>query len=502
MATKKQQQQEPRSGVTHATVPLDALRPHPRNYRQHPESQIGRLAASLARFGQVRSVVVQSGADGRYLIVAGHGLAEAAKREGYTTLEADVIPAHWTPEQVTGYLVADNESSREAEDDLTQLAAMLEEQRAAGYHLESLGFSDDDLTALLEQLADEQLTDENDTPFDAVDDEGNTPLAADASRIFSDEQVIDAAFAHFRANGMPYRKLPPFLSMQEINRLANTAPDKLLNTRSGYHVADTYNPHRFHAAAEGMKSPADAFADDKLLRRALNLFMESGRGIPADIFSTLYIVSGVQACANFRPGFALHLYRRFCEPGAVVLDTSTGYGGRLVGFLASGFAGRYIGIDPNTATHDGNTRMATELGFSDAIELYNLPAEDVPHDTVRGRCDFAFTSPPYFAKEHYSDEPTQSWRRYGTGDAWRHGFLQPMLTLQFAALKSGAYAAVNIADVKLRNQTYPLERWTVEDGKAAGFEYIDTEHFTLTSRFGAGLADEVATEPVIIFRKP
>src|SRR6185312_14739715 len=57
----------------------------------------------------------------------------------------------------TGYLVADNESSREAEDDLTQLAAMLDEQRNAGYHLESLGFSDDDLTALLDQLADETL---------------------------------------------------------------------------------------------------------------------------------------------------------------------------------------------------------------------------------------------------------------------------------------------------------------------------------------------------------
>lgn len=152
-------------GITHRAVPIDSLRPHPRNYRKHPESQIARLSASLARFSQVRSIVVQAGADGRYLIVAGHGLAEAAKREGYTTLEADVIPAHWTPEQVEGYLVADNESSREAEDDLTQLAAMLEEQRAAGYHLESLGYSDDDLTALLTQLSDEALsTDEDETP--------------------------------------------------------------------------------------------------------------------------------------------------------------------------------------------------------------------------------------------------------------------------------------------------------------------------------------------------
>ena len=176
---QKQQTPQSASGVTHATVPLDALHPHPRNYRQHPESQIGRLAASLARFGQVRSVVVQAGADGRYLLVAGHGLAEAAKREGLTELHADVIPPHWTPEQIEGYLIADNESSREADDDLTQLAAMLEEQRNAGYHLESLGFSDDDLTALLEQLAEDALAQNSgrdvDDPDGGGDDFDTTP---------------------------------------------------------------------------------------------------------------------------------------------------------------------------------------------------------------------------------------------------------------------------------------------------------------------------------------
>lgn len=178
MAAAKKRQPDALPGVTHATVPLDALHPHPRNYRAHPEAQIGRLAASLARFGQVRSVVVQAGADGRYLIVAGHGLAEAAKREGYATLEADVIPAHWTADAIEGYLIADNESSREAEDDLTQLAAMLEEQRNAGYHLESLGYSEDDLTALLAQLADEQLAGSGrdvDDPDGGGDDFDTTP---------------------------------------------------------------------------------------------------------------------------------------------------------------------------------------------------------------------------------------------------------------------------------------------------------------------------------------
>lgn len=138
-------------GVTHATVPLAALAPHPRNYRRHPEQQLGRIAASLARFGQVRSIVVQEGAPGRYLIVAGHGVVEAARGQGLTELHADIIPAEWTPEQVEGYLIADNMSG--ADDDLVRLAELLEGQQHAGYDLESVGYDADELAALLDGLA-------------------------------------------------------------------------------------------------------------------------------------------------------------------------------------------------------------------------------------------------------------------------------------------------------------------------------------------------------------
>ena len=145
--------------------------------------------------------------------------------------------------------------------------------------------------------------------------------------------------------------------------------------------------------------------------------------------------------------------------------------------------------------------MAEELSFSEKIELYNLPAEDVPHEAIVGRCNFAFTSPPYFRKEHYSDEETQSWKRYQTGDDWRTGFLVPMMKLQYAALKPDSYAIVNIANVKIKNTVYPLVDWTKEAGVSAGFEFVRCDEFPLTRRFGAGMDDEVAIEPVLVFRK-
>jgi len=459
-------------------VKLADLRPHSRNYNAHSDAQIAKLAKSLSRFGQVRSIVVRDNT-----ILAGHGVVEAAKSLGWTELRADVVD-ELSEDEALAYVVADNELARQSDPDQAQLAAILEELQAREPLLvEAVGYS----TAELEQLL--RLV----NPREPMD-------AQQVIAIYSQEQIIDAAFTWFRANGFPYRNLAPHVSMQEINKLLTTEPENLIGTDTAYHVADTYHPHRYHACAEGMRSQYDSFVDDVLLKKALTLELEYG-SIGLSTINNLKFVNGTQPLSNFRPGFAAHLYRRFCSPHATVLDTSTGYGGRLVGFIGSGVDGFYIGIDPNADTHNANLRMAQELGFADKIELYNLPAEDVPHEAIAGRCDFAFTSPPYFRKEHYSDDDTQSWKRYPTGHAWREGFLVPMMALQYAALKRGCMAIVNIADVKIKSKTYPLVEWTVEAGKEVGFEFIEREEFPLTRRFGADVGDEVAIEPVLIFRK-
>ena len=75
-----------------------------------------------------------------------------------------------------------------------------------------------------------------------------------------------------------------------------------------------------------------------------------------------------------------------------------------------------------------------------------------------------------------------------------------MMALQYVALKPGSFAIVNIADVTIKNKRYPLADWTIDAGRAVGFEFIRRDDFPLTRRFGAGQDDEIATEPVLIFR--
>jgi ParB-like chromosome segregation protein Spo0J len=56
-------------------VDIDKLRPHPRNYRTHPEDQLKHLIESIKEFGIYKNIVVAQD----YTILTGHALFEAAK---------------------------------------------------------------------------------------------------------------------------------------------------------------------------------------------------------------------------------------------------------------------------------------------------------------------------------------------------------------------------------------------------------------------------------------
>lgn len=320
--------------------------------------------------------------------------------------------------------------------------------------------------------------------------------------IFTCRDLLRTCFAHFRAKGFPFWKVPIHIGMQELNELIKMDDDALRHTSLGYHVADTYHPHRFEAKIKGKYTPLASFENDVRLKLALALLLKNGVKLGVNMPSTLNMVRGTQTASNFRPGFALYLYRKYlpsCE--GVVLDTSTGYGGRLTAALCLPKV-RYIGVDPNTPTYEGNLRLAKDYGASERVTLLHQPIEDVDVGPFYELCDLAFTSPPYFSKERYSEEPTQNWMRYTTAESWREGFLRPMLLAQFAMLKPGATNIVNIADVNIGSKRIPLSSWTREEAERCGFEALDDLLFPLSSRFGGYQVVDVATEPVLVFRKP
>ena len=119
------------------------LRPHPRNYRRHPEHQLAILRESLRVHGQQKPVVITP--DGT--ILAGHGLVEAARAEGWTEIACHVYDGPY-PE---AFLAIDNRASDLAEDDEGALAALLRDLEAQD-QLTAAGWESDDLEELLLRL--------------------------------------------------------------------------------------------------------------------------------------------------------------------------------------------------------------------------------------------------------------------------------------------------------------------------------------------------------------
>jgi ParB-like chromosome segregation protein Spo0J len=90
--------------------PITELQPDPANARKHSERNIEAIMASLARFGQVKPVVL--GSNGQ-TVIAGNGTLEAAKRLGWTELAA--VTTELAGSEATAFGIADNQTALLAE---------------------------------------------------------------------------------------------------------------------------------------------------------------------------------------------------------------------------------------------------------------------------------------------------------------------------------------------------------------------------------------------------
>ena len=146
--------------------PLDALSPHPRNYRRHPERQLTILRESLRVHGQQKPVVITP--DGT--ILAGHGLVEAARAEGWSEIACHVYDGPY-PE---AFLAIDNRASDLAEDDEAALAQLLKELDAE--QLPAAGWDEQELAELLARIHPEE-------EVEVMEDEAPEPPQVAVSRL-------------------------------------------------------------------------------------------------------------------------------------------------------------------------------------------------------------------------------------------------------------------------------------------------------------------------------
>tara|TARA_B100001287_G_scaffold274715_1_gene280640 strand:+ start:173 stop:1399 length:1227 start_codon:yes stop_codon:yes gene_type:complete len=208
---------------------------------------------------------------------------------------------------------------------------------------------------------------------------------------------------------------------------------------------------------------------------------------------------GRYMASQFKPIVAKAIYDFF---GAKrILDFSAGWGDRLVGFLASN-AESYIGIDPNTKLHEPYQQIVDFCSVDKETKFICSPAEDA--DLTDVKVDFIFTSPPYFNTEKYSDEETQSWKRYRSLNGWLNGFLYPTLKKCWDCLEDGGRIAINITDVLEGNKYLKVCEPMVEYMESLGATYEGAIGYRIKKRPGknqGSVGGDVYCEPIFIWSK-
>lgn len=198
---------------------------------------------------------------------------------------------------------------------------------------------------------------------------------------------------------------------------------------------------------------------------------------------------------NFSPMRARAIYERFCPYESVIYDFSAGYGGRMLGAM-SPLRKRYtyIGCEPNKDTfHNLNVlgqHMENLSQRRDSYALHNVGSEDLVLEP--NSVDFAFSCPPYFGLERYSNEATQSIKKYPVYEDWLNGYVRGTLTNVYNALKPGKLMGFIIANnVHYFNKKYALANdWRVI-AEQCGFTFAKEFDLKTMSRKSAANSDSL-----------
>jgi len=252
------------------------------------------------------------------------------------------------------------------------------------------------------------------------------------------------------------------------------------------------------------------FLNDNKLKRAIKLcYVHRDEGentvLPKNIRRALELVNG-GTIQNFKPMNARAVWEYICPTFmGRVLDFSSGYGGRMMGAMTSRLRYHYTGIDPNTKTFNGLSALGELLqdcNLGLGYEMHCMPSEEFEPES--GSYDAAFSSPPYFNLETYTDEPTQCMNRYTNLDAWFERYVEPTLSMIHCGLANDGIYAVNIADYKNSKEQFAIvERWKQLSEKV-GFQYQETVDMILNVRPGVGNNKQengYKSEGIYIFRK-
>lgn len=316
---------------------------------------------------------------------------------------------------------------------------------------------------------------------------------------------INNVFNYYRQNGFPYFPTDKTFRDNEFRKLLNydgelTDGDTIKQTMHGLSLAWSYMPHSWNVKCNNMRTPLEVFNDDDLFLKCIEKRIRMGDNMSDNgIRKMMKMFTGTQSVSNFRPTAASVLYEKYLPNGGTILDMSCGFGGRLLGCIRANnrINGdyEYIGYDPSTPTYNGLIEISNDYGYDMDITINHAGSEMMELDN---QCDFAFTSPPYFDTEKYTDEYTQSYMKYPTKDMWINGFMYETISRTYKALRQNSYMALNVCNVK----SYPnLCDDIIKIAERCGFTLDYELKLALSNSNFKNKSSAYKYEPIYVFKK-
>ena len=328
------------------------------------------------------------------------------------------------------------------------------------------------------------------------------PFSGSMYRAFDDaqkKQYLLAVFNQVRVHGFPY----VFITDEEREKCFDLMKkttikvdeNKCLKYNNVCNVLpNSFMNHRYRLRVKGEDSPLEVFHDDKRLKKVLKVQLRGDTNIKDSNIRAALSTYETQAVGQFNPLFAKFFCELYCVPGGTVMDPCAGFGARLCGCVSAGR--KYIGIDPSTETYTALQELISWLegkNVHDGSVIQGCGEDPAFYKDIQA--DMAITSPPYFDREEYSEESTQSFKRYPDIDAWLEGFLAPMIRNTYNVLRPGCVFVLNIDNVEESVIIDPA----VSLSRGIGFQLEKTYYSSKLTRPGTR---SESMEPFFVFRKP
>jgi hypothetical protein len=267
------------------------------------------------------------------------------------------------------------------------------------------------------------------------------------------DDLVEYVFNYYREKGFPFKREDEEDLRNTYDKIIKRQVDDLINENGeivnsnsyGGNIIKHFMGELFYSTKGSSKSKSclDVFNDDGLFKEVLRNRMgyriskEDGTERPY-VFSISddMIIQGMRSSgvgfstSQFKIMVAKYIYKNFGGPK--VIDYSGGWGARAIAAGSLGF--KYYGIDPLTYNKCNEMMKFFDIKGN----VFNGGSEEegsyinIPND-----CDLAFSSPPYFNLEVYSDDVGQSYNKFNDYEKWLDNYWSGTIENCFNHIRSG-----------------------------------------------------------------